>query len=89
MATGRPRIDPRANQRGPQIRINHRIRVPEVRIIGADGAMVGVMPTHEALVLAQQQSLDLVEVNPILDDRNMTAILGAELASSALGQKII
>jgi arginase len=33
--------------------------------------------------------LDLVEVNPILDDRNMTAILGAELASSALGQKII
>ena len=35
------------------------------------------------------RSLDLVEVNPILDDRNMTAILGAELASSALGQKII
>jgi arginase len=33
--------------------------------------------------------LDIVEVNPILDDRNMTAILGAELASSALGQKII
>jgi arginase len=35
------------------------------------------------------RALDLVEVNPILDDRNMTAILGAELASSALGQKII
>jgi arginase len=35
------------------------------------------------------KALDLVEVNPILDDRNMTAILGAELASSALGQKII
>jgi arginase len=34
-------------------------------------------------------SLDLVEVNPVLDDRNMTAILGAELASSALGQKIL
>jgi len=33
--------------------------------------------------------LDIVEVNPILDDRNMTSILGAELASSALGQKII
>jgi hypothetical protein len=28
-------------------------------------------------------------VNPILDDRNMTAILGSELASSALGQKIL
>jgi arginase len=35
------------------------------------------------------RGLDLVEVNPILDDRNTTAILGAELASSALGQKII
>jgi arginase len=35
------------------------------------------------------RALDLVEVNPILDDRNSTAVLGAELASSALGQKII
>ena len=35
------------------------------------------------------RALDLVEVNPILDDRNMTAILGTELAASALGQKII
>jgi arginase len=35
------------------------------------------------------RALDLVEVNPILDDRNMTALLGVELASSALGQKIL
>ena len=35
------------------------------------------------------RALDLVEVNPILDDRNTTAILGSELAGSALGQKII
>ena len=35
------------------------------------------------------RALDLVEVNPILDDRNATAILGVELALSALGQKII
>jgi arginase len=35
------------------------------------------------------RALDMVEVNPILDDRNTTAVLGAELASSALGQKII
>jgi arginase len=35
------------------------------------------------------RALDIVEVNPILDDRNTTAILGTELASSALGQKII
>jgi arginase len=35
------------------------------------------------------RALDLVEVNPILDDRNATAVLGVELASSALGQKIL
>jgi arginase len=35
------------------------------------------------------RALDLVEVNPILDDRNATATLGVELALSALGQKII
>jgi arginase len=35
------------------------------------------------------RALDLVEVNPILDDRNMTAILGTELAASALGQRIL
>jgi arginase len=35
------------------------------------------------------RALDLVEVNPILDDRNMTALLGVELACSALGQKIL
>jgi arginase len=35
------------------------------------------------------RALDLVEVNPILDDRNMTAILGVGLAASALGQKIL
>ena len=35
------------------------------------------------------RALDLVEVNPILDDRNTTAVLAAELACSALGQKIL
>ena len=35
------------------------------------------------------RGLDIVEVNPILDDRNTTAVLGVELACSAVGQKII
>jgi translation initiation factor IF-3 len=64
MNMGRPRFDPRAQQRGPQIRINHRIRVPEVRVIGADGGMLGVMTTSEALRAANELGLDLVEVNP-------------------------
>jgi translation initiation factor IF-3 len=38
--------------------------VPEVRVIGADGAQIGVIPTHEALKLAEDAGLELVEVNP-------------------------
>jgi len=38
--------------------------VPEVRVIGADGSQVGILPTHEALKLAEEQGLELVEVNP-------------------------
>jgi arginase len=34
-------------------------------------------------------ALDLVEVNPVLDVQNATAVLGAELAASALGMKIL
>src|SRR5450631_2217168 len=64
MSMGRPRFDPRQQQRGIQIRVNHRIRVPEVRVIDADGAMLGVLQTHEALRKAQEQGLDLVEINP-------------------------
>jgi translation initiation factor IF-3 len=64
MNMGRPRFDPRQQQRGPQIRINHRIRVPEVRVIGPDGGMLGVMTTDEARKVAQEMGLDLVEVNP-------------------------
>jgi translation initiation factor IF-3 len=45
-------------------RINERIRVPEVRVIGDDGTQVGVMRTDEALRYAQQRDLDLVEVAP-------------------------
>jgi translation initiation factor IF-3 len=35
-----------------------------VRVIGADGAQVGVIPTQEALRIAEEQGLELVEVNP-------------------------
>ncbi|HMY15649.1 MAG TPA: translation initiation factor IF-3 [Polyangium sp.] len=61
------RFDPRQAQRGPQIRINQRIRVPEIRVIGEAGEMLGIMPTHEALRRAQERGLDLVEVNPKAD----------------------
>lgn len=52
------------DSRGPQIRVNHRIRVPEVRVVLDDGSQLGVMPTSEALKQAETRGLDLVEVNP-------------------------
>jgi translation initiation factor IF-3 len=61
------RFDPRQAQRGPQVRINQRIRVPEIRVIGDDGEMLGIMQTQEALRRAQEKGLDLVEVNPKAD----------------------
>jgi translation initiation factor IF-3 len=45
-------------------RINERIRVPEVRVIGDDGGQVGVMKIDDALKYAQERDLDLVEVAP-------------------------
>jgi len=46
----------------PEVRVNERIRVPQVRVIAEDGAQVGVLPVREALALAQSRGLDLVEV---------------------------
>ena len=45
-------------------RINERIRVPEVRVIGDDGAQIGILKIDDALKMAQERDLDLVEVAP-------------------------
>jgi translation initiation factor IF-3 len=45
-------------------RINDRIRVPEVRLVGEDGKQIGVIKTPDALRYAQERDLDLVEVAP-------------------------
>jgi translation initiation factor IF-3 len=61
---GRPpggRFDRRRPEQG--LRINHRIRVPEIRVI-AEEEQLGIMPTHEALRLAEERGLDLVEISP-------------------------
>jgi translation initiation factor IF-3 len=57
------RFDRRPPERD-QTRINERIRVPEVRLIGDDGKQIGVVKTDEALRYAQERDLDLVEVAP-------------------------
>jgi translation initiation factor IF-3 len=45
-------------------RINDRIRVPEVRLVGSEGEQIGIVPIGEALGMAQEADLDLVEVAP-------------------------
>jgi translation initiation factor IF-3 len=58
-----PRFDRSPPERDPT-RINERIRASEVRVIDEQGAQVGILPTEEALALASQRDLDLVEVAP-------------------------
>ena len=58
-------IPRRFDRRPPErddTRVNERIRVREVRLIGDDGNQVGVIPIDKALAYAQERDLDLVEV---------------------------
>jgi translation initiation factor IF-3 len=48
-----------------KVRLNHQIKAPTLRIINEEGAQVGIMKTSEALALAQENGLDLVEVSPV------------------------
>ena len=63
--------DPQSDQTptgGPistELRVNDRIRVPEVRLVGPNGEQVGIVRIDDALRLAQEADLDLVEVAPM------------------------
>ncbi|MEY3723684.1 MAG: hypothetical protein RI992_610 [Actinomycetota bacterium] len=62
------RVSNLAKQQGEVIstepRINDRIRVPEVRLIGYDGEQLGVTAIDKALKLSEEIGLDLVEISP-------------------------
>ncbi len=62
----RPRFPrgPVPNQNKDEHRLNERIRVPQVRLIDEKGNQVGVVPTFEALQMARDRGLDLMEVSP-------------------------
>jgi translation initiation factor IF-3 len=51
----------------PPVRINDRIRVPEVRVVGEEGEQLGVMDVRDAIRAAREKGLDLVEVAPNAD----------------------
>ena len=50
------------DKKGQQYRVNEQIRVREVRIVGDGESMV--VPTRQALDMAHQQGVDLVEISP-------------------------
>jgi len=47
--------------------VNYKIKNPKVRCIGPNGEMAGVMATRDALKLAEQSGMDLVEISPDAD----------------------
>ncbi|MAM61234.1 translation initiation factor IF-3 [Maritimibacter sp. UBA3975] len=58
----RPHNAPPTRDTGP--RVNEKIRVPEIRLIGAEGENVGVVTPERGMELAAQVGLDLVEISP-------------------------
>jgi translation initiation factor IF-3 len=52
----------RTKAKGP--RINDRIRAPEVQVISSDGKNLGTLSTKEAIEIARQEDLDLIEISP-------------------------
>ncbi len=61
-ARSRRGYDDRGGHITVETRINERIRVPEVRLVGPNGEQVGIVRIEDALRLAQEADLDLVEV---------------------------
>jgi translation initiation factor IF-3 len=52
----------RAKDKGPKS--NNRITAPEVQVIGSDGDNIGILNTNEAISMAKEQGLDLIEIAP-------------------------
>jgi translation initiation factor IF-3 len=52
------------NQKNAEPRVNRRIRAREVRLISGDGEQLGIVPLPRALMMAEEDGLDLVEVAP-------------------------
>ena len=52
----------RTKDRGPKS--NNRINSPEVQVIGSDGVNLGILNTNEAIAMAKQEGLDLIEISP-------------------------
>ena len=79
------------------LRVNEQIRVREVRLIDSEGEQKGIVPTIEALKMARENELDLVEVAPnanppvckILDYGKYRFEMEKKLRDSKKNQKVL
>ena len=64
---GRRRGKPQQRDTRQQFNVNERIRVPQVRLVGENITEQGIFTTREALRMAEEMELDLVEISPNAD----------------------
>ena len=64
------------------LRVNQMIRIPQVRVVDEEGAQLGVMPTPQALEMAQERGYDLVEVAPMARPRSSGSSISASTSTS-------
>ena len=65
--TGAARVGGESPISSTEPRLNERIRTPRVRLIGEDGAQLGIFAIEDALRVADEQGFDLVEISPMAD----------------------
>ena len=65
MGGGSINRDFRGDNKQRELRVNERVRAREVRVIDEDGQVVGVMSSAQALTMARERNVDLVEVSPM------------------------
>ena len=70
-----------------ELRVNEGIRVKEVRVVSADGEQLGILPVKEALRIAREKDLDLVEVAPPLDRPSVKLWITVSTVMSRAGGK--
>lgn len=56
--------DIKEKEKEKRVRVNDQIRISEVRVIDPEGKQLGILPTQEALRMAEEMELDLVEIAP-------------------------
>ena len=71
----------RSPRRDDRVRVNERIRVREIRVIDDTGQQLGIMPPPQALTIAKQKGLDLVEISPTACRRSAASWISGSIST--------